>query len=606
MYQYKKLKGFGDFRLFELLPGEKADPLEGVIKETSLESAGRYAALSYQWGSDLKPYHIRTSRGLVPITASLHGALRQLRDVNRSVMLWVDAICINQDNSHEKIVQIRFMSDIFQSAESVKVWIGEEMPGSGEAIETLLQIRTVALNPPLWPKMLPEVPESWRSRKCPDESDPIWVHIDALFERGWFSRVWILQEIIFAQKVSLYCGSWCVDWDDIFEALKVCIKENPRYLEERLPKPGYHIPIAAHTIGITRQVYRDPRWSKKHSFLKLLELFSYTSATREQDKLFALLLLASDVNGPQFYPDYISPFETVVRRYANAFVADGKALELLYRAGGSKSFDFCSWIPHWTRKDHPKTISTWYSSGSAFAAADKTQLRAFIHLKDKNVLVVGGAYIDKVARVGDVTLRDNDAVTYLNSLRRDASSFVPYPTGESVDDLKLRLPMGNASRPHLDALTDAMSTYRIMATKAHSPGGNPGVNEVEASGFDLSGATIDIKSIRHLVDFVKQPEDLRQSLWKYWHTVVTFSKRLSIAKFCATERGYAGLVPQDAKVGDAIVIFHGAVVPFLIREDDLKGGVARNKLIGECYIHGIMHGEALRSFKGKESDICLV
>jgi len=252
MYQYRKLKGFRDFRLFELLPGGEADPLEGAIKETSLDASEKYAALSYQWGSDLKPYHIRTSRGLIPITASLHGALRQLRDIDKSNMLWVDAICINQDNSHEKIVQIRLMSDIYQSAESVKAWIGEEAPGSNEAIETLLQMRTLALKPPLWPKILPKVPESWRSRTCPHETDPIWEHIDELFERGWFSRVWILQEIIFATEVFLYCGSFCFAWDDIFDALKICIKENPRYLKERLHKAGRQIPIAAHTIGMTR------------------------------------------------------------------------------------------------------------------------------------------------------------------------------------------------------------------------------------------------------------------------------------------------------------------------------------------------------------------
>jgi len=338
-----------------------------------------------------------------------------------------------------------------------------------------------------------------------------------------------------------------------------------------------------------------------------LELFSYTSATRKQVGLFALLLLASDVNGLLFDPDYISPFENVVRRYANSFVADGKALDLLYRAGGP---NHSISVPG-SHIGHGRTTPKLFRHGIAMAVpspqAGKTQLRAFLHPKDKKVLVVGGILVDKIATVGDVTLRDSDAVTYLNSLRKEANSFVTYPTGESVHDLKLRLPMGTASRPHLDALTDAMSTYRIMASKAHSLGRNQVVNEeAEARRIDLSGATVDIKSIGHLVDFLKQPEDLRQSLWDYLQTAVAFPKRLSIAKYCTTERGYAGLVPQLARVGDTIVIVHGALVPFLIREHELKGGVMRNKLIGECYIHGIMHGEVLKFSWVKESDIHLV
>ena len=115
----------------------------------------------------------------------------------------------------------------------------------------------------------------------------------------------------------------------------------------------------------------------------------------------------------------------------------------------------------------------------------------------------------------------------------------------------------------------------------------------EGGEFDLSEITRSIKSIGHLVEFSKEPNDVRSGAWSYWHTVAAFSKRLSIAKLCVTDRGYAGLVPRDAQVGDDIVLVHGGVVPFVVRKGADPRTVSRSTLVGECYIHGIMYGEAL-------------
>jgi hypothetical protein len=67
-------------------------------------------------------------------------------------------------------------------------------------------------------------------------------------------------------------------------------------------------------------------------------------------------------------------------------------------------------------------------------------------------------------------------------------------------------------------------------------------------------------------------------------------KRFMLGKrFCITEDGYYGMVPQPARVGDVICVFQGAAVPFVMRHAD-KG---RYTLVGECYVHDLMHGEAV-------------
>ena len=66
--------------------------------------------------------------------------------------------------------------------------------------------------------------------------------------------------------------------------------------------------------------------------------------------------------------------------------------------------------------------------------------------------------------------------------------------------------------------------------------------------------------------------------------------------FCVTEKDYIGLVPYRARVNDLIVVLFGGHTPFVLREREVPGSAEtgrRWQLIGECYVHGFMDGEAL-------------
>jgi hypothetical protein len=80
----------------------------------ALENAAELSLL------DLKPYvrsicpeTVRTAEGKIPLTVSLHSALQSVRDKEHPVMLWADAICIDQDKKLEKSIQMRLMRTIF-------------------------------------------------------------------------------------------------------------------------------------------------------------------------------------------------------------------------------------------------------------------------------------------------------------------------------------------------------------------------------------------------------------------------------------------------------------------------------------------------------------
>ena len=83
-------------------------------------------------------------------------------------------------------------------------------------------------------------------------------------------------------------------------------------------------------------------------------------------------------------------------------------------------------------------------------------LSAYLLPEDNNVLVVSGTMVDSIVRLGNVTTEDNDVISFVNDLCREIESLKSYPTGESLEDVKLKLPIGNASRPQLETARDVL------------------------------------------------------------------------------------------------------------------------------------------------------
>jgi len=405
-----------------------------------------------------------------------------------------------------------------------------------------------------------------------------------------------VQEVALASDVFVYCGGWKLRWDDVFEALRICIHERPGFLEDQHPKPGRRTRAASYALGILRQTYCNPYVRHRYDLLQLLELCSYAESTEPRDKLFAVLSLASDAGDPMLDPDYESPLEDVMLRYAHVFVERGNAMNLLYRAGSSKnSLPGCpSWIPDWTRESRPRTISTWRcrATGAGFSATKDAITRARIDGSDRRVLVVAGSRVDRIKLVHNTTRHDVDAMKYTAFLWAAINSHLSsrlYPTGETLEEVRQRLPIGDAAGPHLDPLTDSVSTCRELAD---SDGGGREPRHSATWQGALADST-GLGSIHDALSFFRQPQGQRHGLWDYWRTASAFSSRLSTARLCVTERGYMGLVPYDAVAGDSVVLIDGGAVPFVVRGCGDAERPYITTLVGECYVHGIMHGEAM-------------
>lgn len=231
-------------RLLSLDPSNDfATPLAGTLRQVSLDDADcpQFNALSYVWGTFASPTDtLKCCTGDFQITANCRDALCRLRHMYGGITIWVDAICIDQDNNEEKQHQITLMREIYMRAERVYFWIGKETPALERAIKCLSAAAGVyhLLTHPArarkssfsfqqtyrYLKMLSPVLVLISIYKCLQDlftGFQLWgiyhqykqTDFDELFSREWFLRSWTFQETVLAYDSVVVCGSVTIKWE---------------------------------------------------------------------------------------------------------------------------------------------------------------------------------------------------------------------------------------------------------------------------------------------------------------------------------------------------------------------------------------------------------
>ena len=194
-----------------------------VLDENPMGEDPVYEALSYTWGDLGVKRRIKMNDRLVEVSVNLESALRHLRKSAKPRTLWVDALCINQSDDAEKSIQVSRMSEIYAQAACVLVWLGPASRDSDLAMQCLHSLGTVEndmfvsdmyenqhMDKKLW--LRPRDP--LRLRDGGDISTQEKSALETLFRsRQWWTRRWIIQEIAYADRAYLVCGSLALDWD---------------------------------------------------------------------------------------------------------------------------------------------------------------------------------------------------------------------------------------------------------------------------------------------------------------------------------------------------------------------------------------------------------
>lgn len=204
-YQYSPLdERLKEIRVLTLHPGAFSANLHVLIHKVVLapDTPPIYEALSYVWSTTGDPVDIKigpSGGDRLAITQNLATALPYLRYENEIRTLWIDAICINQQDLRERSSQVRMMGDIYRSADRVVIWLGTEKDNSAQALEIMSRIGSEIKVDYVRLEMSPVSTDSilhWSdtSRYLPFHGQESR-NIDALLRRSWFTRLWVWQEI---------------------------------------------------------------------------------------------------------------------------------------------------------------------------------------------------------------------------------------------------------------------------------------------------------------------------------------------------------------------------------------------------------------------------
>ncbi|KAM0143557.1 hypothetical protein ACHAO1_000658 [Botrytis cinerea] len=283
-YTYSLLPASGDnIRLLRLLPSEdEAAPLHCELRDYSLQrSTPRihlYEALSYVWGDPDITLPISVNKKQFQVTVNLHAALLRLRDHSFERIIWIDAICIDQNNNEERKQQVQLMARIYSTAHRVIVWLGEEtveIEGALENIQLIVDDEHT------------EIPESWMEKLKQDR-------ILKLLQNPWFQRIWVLQEAAAARHIIIMCGSTTIDGYAFCSGVKSLklYNGNSSGLEtlpsimDLIERAGLRPKFKA---NLPERLSLDIR-----SLAELIDMFHTRQATDIRDKVFALLGMSSD------------------------------------------------------------------------------------------------------------------------------------------------------------------------------------------------------------------------------------------------------------------------------------------------------------------------
>jgi hypothetical protein len=136
-YQHQLNSERKEIRTLTLIRGEFDDPIQCSLQTVSLDDHPTYTALSYVWGDVRDNSPISVDGTVFLATENLKLALQYIREVHRDIVLWVDAICINQNDTYERNNQVSLMGTLYSEAKEVIIWLGEADETTDELVHVV-------------------------------------------------------------------------------------------------------------------------------------------------------------------------------------------------------------------------------------------------------------------------------------------------------------------------------------------------------------------------------------------------------------------------------------------------------------------------------------
>ncbi|KAI6353575.1 hypothetical protein ACKVWC_008558 [Pyricularia oryzae] len=362
--------------------GDASAPIRCELETVSLlaPAVEGYTALSYMWGGvEGEARTIAVDGRRFRATPNLHAALRQLRSKGHR-RLWIDAVCINQEDREERSQQVLQMRSIYARAAKTLVWLGPESDTSNLAMHLLNVLSAPGdfgmgqkrcYREAVKGRYLPEVREvdgddeqrqqhqqhQQRTMGAPSNGldqglyADAWLAFDQLFDREYWRRMWIIQEITVSREIDIMCGSETISW----KKLEMAFWGGP--------DKGLN-PMFDPTVGVdfsraprrTGEMFDFWGWRKAiaggqpKALLKAMLDCGSSKATDPRDHIYALLGITMDGSILVPVPNYALPVAEVFTSLATSMIDASGNIDLIClqpRSGKKKTAGLPSWVPDW-------------------------------------------------------------------------------------------------------------------------------------------------------------------------------------------------------------------------------------------------------------------
>jgi hypothetical protein len=619
-YQYEPLPEGRLIRLASLSHEGDEEVPRCSLETFDLNNLPVYHALSYTWGS---PSDEASERGInadlscsifcsgssMSVTRNLYDFLCRWRKTNSDSCkeyIWIDAICINQADPTERGSQIGLMRDIYSSAKSVIVWLGEENKHTLAVVDLIQRLPSIPMD--RLRTINPLDLANTRTKAMMQLGD--WKGCAELFQRAWFYRTWIIQEIAVASKVTVICGSHIILWEDLLYISEVfsTSKWGTQVLSI-FHKPG----CGGLTVGATPYMLDGIRKGILEAGGWTLDALVFSArpflATDPKDKIYALLGLArassgSELNFPR--PDYNLLTSEVYIDAMRAMLEDSRSF-LLLSTVEDKSQRIVELLPSWVPDfSFGAGASLGMGGKHAYSAAGDLP-KGLRPLGEKRLLGITGSELDEIVEVGESMDEINNGRSLIQCLKIVSQLPPTYFTGQSRLEVFWRTLVADIADGQHPAPESLRLSFRywVMFEMA-----NAFIDKTHSTTtWDTAMAYMDdlarsdligvLPTSERILNFAGTYERERDKFEDYSPLVsaatklhTQFQEKVGGARpfrIFITRKGYLGLGQLSLRVGDCCWIIPGACVPFILRSK----GEGRYHLVGETYVHGFMHGETL-------------
>lgn len=264
-------------RILEVLPDVEDRPVQVRLSESKTPLTQRYRCVSYMWGAPSdETYDIILNECSFTVRKNLYHFLRMAGRRFSNTPLWIDAICINQQDDVEKAVSVSRMAEIYSTATETLVWLGDDAEVSS-ALEWL--------DAKSW---------DWSTKAA-------FASLEKLYANPYWTRMWICQEILLSKHVTLHTTYSQVAWTRFGAAAKSRPIKGKAVLDIRQnsnPEYYWSMWLARHPPAS----FRTSQQQGHQSLWDLLITLSTSGCAYQRDRIYGLLALVQ--NGASFDVSY--------------------------------------------------------------------------------------------------------------------------------------------------------------------------------------------------------------------------------------------------------------------------------------------------------------